>query len=447
MSKSRSNNNEAPIVNQSQPSMASQQSAPVDEPKDGGNLEEKLLEAANSGNVKVVRELIKADPKLIEAKLRYGETVLHFAARNKSDAVLKLLIKAGVDLSVKSEDGDTALRYAICNKNPNLFKLLIDADVDGNLAKETLLEAASNREISVLERLIKLDPKLATAQSEDGSTALHLMMKRGNLNEIAPLIKMSDLTIKSKDGSTPIHSAAYYGKVDVVKALLGADSKLAIAKSKDGSTAIHIAARHAHKDVVELLIDYGVDLTAKLEDGSNLLHIVALHAKGQPVTSSANVVRATGKVSKYECYVDLDSDIYIIKMLLDKKPELLLEKNNAGEVAWRAVVGVFADNKVIVDAILSKLSALPASDEVEEALFALKAIDVGALKALEVAKMLEATVALMDGNEKHAGVEHQDGFNIVGSALVRLDGCIKASNATDLMFYLIIVLCSIFNRS
>ncbi len=26
-------------------------------------------------------------------------------------------------------------------------------------------------------------------------------------------------------------------------------------------------------------------------------------------------------------------------------------------------------------------------------------------------------------------------------------GCIKASNATDLMFYLIIVLCSIFNRS
>ena len=63
-------------------------------------------------------------------------------------------------------------------------------------------------------------------------------------------------------GSTPLISAATFGKITIVKALIDANADLSI-KNNEGATALHIAAFFCRIEIVQLLIDAKADKTIK----------------------------------------------------------------------------------------------------------------------------------------------------------------------------------------
>lgn len=62
----------------------------------------------------------------------YGNTALHYAARNKHEKAIEILLSAGADIQIKNNDGITPLHQTLLQKPFNLS------------ATELLLAAGSN---------------------------------------------------------------------------------------------------------------------------------------------------------------------------------------------------------------------------------------------------------------------------------------------------------------
>ncbi|KAI9371421.1 ankyrin repeat-containing domain protein [Aspergillus egyptiacus] len=68
--------------------------------------------AAKRGNGRVVRELLRASPRLDQKTKQNKETVLHAAAAHCSLAVVKMLVEAGADVYARDQKGLSILEHA-----------------------------------------------------------------------------------------------------------------------------------------------------------------------------------------------------------------------------------------------------------------------------------------------------------------------------------------------
>lgn len=110
--------------------------------------------------------------------------------------------------------------------------------------------------------------------------SIHSAAQFGDLEQVKALVKdKPDLVFKSSRNSmtsygTPLHEAARYGHKTVVEFLL--DSKAEVnAPVGNEKTPLHMAAGNGHKDVAELLLSSGADVNAKDGDGKTALHMAA----------------------------------------------------------------------------------------------------------------------------------------------------------------------------
>ena len=87
------------------------------------------------------------------------ETALHIAVRNRSEAIVKLLLDNRIEKDTKNLNCDTALHIATKNGDITIVKMLVDAKCDIN------------------------------AVDENGATALVLAAKRGNKNLVEYFIE------------------------------------------------------------------------------------------------------------------------------------------------------------------------------------------------------------------------------------------------------------------
>lgn len=74
----------------------------------------------------------------------------------------------------------------------------------------------------------------------------------------ALLEELTDPTMRNNKFETPLDLAALYGRLEVVKLLLGAHPNL-LSCSTRKHTPLHLAARNGHKAVVQVLLDAGMD--------------------------------------------------------------------------------------------------------------------------------------------------------------------------------------------
>ena len=91
----------------------------------------------------------------------------------------------------------------------------------------------------------------------------------GNLEAVKQHIEAgTDINIKDQmSGATPLISAATFGKIAIVKALINANANLSL-KNNDGATALHTAAFFCQVEIVQLLIDAKADKTIKNNFGA-----------------------------------------------------------------------------------------------------------------------------------------------------------------------------------
>lgn len=87
---------------------------------------DEIHEAAKQGNLEKVRSLVAADPALVAAKDKGGETPLHWAAYSGNVDVVRFLLDKGAEVDAKNVRGLTPLAFTAVQGRIEAAGLLIE---------------------------------------------------------------------------------------------------------------------------------------------------------------------------------------------------------------------------------------------------------------------------------------------------------------------------------
>lgn len=176
-----------------------------------------IFDHLKSSNVQGLKDLLQADPLLINAKLEPTDSN-----------------------DLKELDGDTPIIVASLHSN-------------GAECLRVLLQYKAN----------------VNEQSKAGKTALIYSCVNGNVESVKVLIEYSaSVNTQSFYGNTALNYAAYYGRLEIVKLLLDAKADVDTANN-DGKTALMNASSRGYKEIVDLLLAANADIKLINAKGNN----------------------------------------------------------------------------------------------------------------------------------------------------------------------------------
>jgi ankyrin repeat protein len=188
---------------------------------------------------------------------------LRLAAAIDLEAVVKLLLKTGVDVNVQKKFEETSLIVAARKGHTKIVELLLDAKPDINLQGgrfHTALQAAAaegSKEIVELLLEAKADVNL---QGGEFHTALHAAAYRGSKEIVELLLEAkADVNLQGGRFHTALHAAAYWGSKEIVELLLEAKADINL-QGGYYHTALQAAAAGGSKEIVELLLEAKADV-------------------------------------------------------------------------------------------------------------------------------------------------------------------------------------------
>ena len=163
-------------------------------------LNDDLLTAARKGDLPGVKALL-------EAKSRYGQTPLFFAARGGHEELVKLLLAKGATPNVNDTFYRMSLLAAAADKGyTGIVKALIDGGATG---ADEALEAAAERGSMEMATMLLATGKLTRAELTKGLTAaerakkadiVELLTKAGAKLAPKPTAQVSAETLKMYEG-------------------------------------------------------------------------------------------------------------------------------------------------------------------------------------------------------------------------------------------------------
>jgi uncharacterized protein len=196
-----------------------------------------FIDAIKAGEYERVKAMVSAEPALIDARGRTGESAILTAVYHRQKEIVNLLVARGATL--------------------------------------TIFEACAAGEVERVERLMGSERSTLNQFGADGWTPLHLAAYFGH-NKIAEMLlaQGADVTARSRNstGNTALH-AALAGNHKLVAGLLlghGADVNAADAA---GWRPLHLAAANNNIDVMSALIAQGADVNAPNGEGQTALSI------------------------------------------------------------------------------------------------------------------------------------------------------------------------------
>lgn len=213
-----------------------------------------VFAAAGKGNLELVQLLLSQDanPSAFSAQ-HAGCCALHIAAEKNYTEVVEELLKAGVDVNIRS----------------------------GKQQLTPLISAACCGSMGAVELLVKEGADI-DAQSSTGNTALMLAIDRGKIAVAHKLIEMgANLEIRGQKGWTALHNAASGGETgykDIAKALLDTGASVD-ALSETMLTPLHEAAGKSLHEIVKLLVDHGANVNARDKYSNTPLRMCASNAQ------------------------------------------------------------------------------------------------------------------------------------------------------------------------
>ncbi len=264
-----------------------------------------IFTAAQNGDAKRVRQILKARPDLVNAQNWY-QFPIHTAVREGHAEIVDLLLKAGAD------PGQSRFTYNSWDK------LLGVAQERGHGSIQALLEATMKqrfnyapefqelktaiiaRERERVEALLRTRPELARSSDALGNSALHWAVLTRQIGLIDLFLERgADIHVKRADGCTPVLLSAYnydywsrprdltdatirvspvitgyllakgaeyglsvaaaIGDRERVEQLLREDPGLACRLDSARHSPLHYAARSGYTRIVQVLLDHGAD--------------------------------------------------------------------------------------------------------------------------------------------------------------------------------------------
>ncbi|MFP3030993.1 MAG: ankyrin repeat domain-containing protein [Wolbachia sp.] len=179
---------------------------------------DKLLEAAKSGNIDDVENLLNREEKVqVNAENEFEETPLHLAAQNGHKDVVEFLFSKGAKVDVKNKFEETPLHFAAQNGHKDVVEFLFSkgAKVDvKNEFEETPLHFAAKSRYKDTEKIVEflLDKGAdVNAQNNAGETPLHLILQEIDLDidtdKFFTLLNKKGINVNltDKNKETPLH--------------------------------------------------------------------------------------------------------------------------------------------------------------------------------------------------------------------------------------------------
>jgi RNA polymerase sigma factor (sigma-70 family) len=218
-----------------------------------------MLNAARSGNVNRVQELLCRNRRLLTARDWLGNSALIMAVNSGQTAVAEMLFRAGVvpDVHEAAAIGDSA-RVADC---------------------------------------LRGEPECLDSFSSEGFTPLGLAAHFGHLETTQLLLdRGADASIVSRNPLqlTPLHAALFGKRVETARLLIERGSNVNIGRGgagwpRAGWTALHYVAGFGLIELIEILLAHEADLNARDEEGRTPLDVAVAEGQDEVVEILKNV--------------------------------------------------------------------------------------------------------------------------------------------------------------
>ena len=196
-----------------------------------------FIDAIKAGEFDRVKAMVSAEPDLIDARGRTGDSAILTAVYHRQKEIVNLLVSRGATLD--------------------------------------LFEAAAAGEIERVERLLAAAPAEINSYSADGWTPLHLAAFFGH-SKITELLLAHGAEVAARsrnaNGNTPLHAALAGNHKFVAGLLMGAGADVD-ANDAAGWRPLHIAAANNNLDAMKTLIGQGAEIGAANGDGKTALSL------------------------------------------------------------------------------------------------------------------------------------------------------------------------------
>ena len=275
-------------------------------------LDEALIKAASSGDMKSVETLLKLGAD-VNTQNHEKQTPLHLAFDRKDYAIVKLLLENGANVDAKDSYG-TPLHKACLLGKLEMVKILLKHNANVNERTKTrktpLHLACRNTESPTIAELLLENGALVDAQdcfswtpldhaydlerlqiaqallthgASVRTITLHQACCKGHLEGVKKLIQLNaDVNATDEMQRTPLHYACWSGSVEIVQVLLQCNAdvlKNIDSKDSDGYTPLHFAIEAGNAEVAKLLLKNGCSTEARgvafTNDGNALPHCTA----------------------------------------------------------------------------------------------------------------------------------------------------------------------------
>jgi ankyrin repeat protein len=212
-----------------------------------------------------------------------GASPLYTATRKENLAVIKKLLKRGVDVNRPTPNGWTPLKSAAQQGSLEIVKALLEAGADPNIADDTnytpLMNAVSGEHEDIVKFLLKFnaDPNIQSGENpedddwEPGRTALMDAAVSGNVAIARELLKGgANPNLVNSKGRTALHSAVISASTDMVALLLKSGANPSVfGNDEEKMSALDLALRRwasededdregGISDVLELMLKKGM---------------------------------------------------------------------------------------------------------------------------------------------------------------------------------------------
>lgn len=190
--------------------------------EDESLFEGTIVDAVKEGRMDVVKQMVEKDAAVVETPDEHGGTALLWAARDGNYDLVKFLVDAKADVTIRNKYNKTALLYAARSANLEAVQVLLEAKADAhynNGSESPLIIAAKEGLTQVVEFLIGLGV---------------------------------DVDGKDQHGGTPLLWAARGEHVDAVTLLLASRANV-LAENNYGKSALSYAQRTNNEELIKLL--------------------------------------------------------------------------------------------------------------------------------------------------------------------------------------------------
>ncbi|ABE05002.1 ankyrin repeat domain-containing protein [Rickettsia bellii] len=210
----------------------------------------KFLKAIEDYDLDKIKELISSNTIKIDSfgkRGKLGKTPLQYAIINDKPELAKLLIDAGANINVKTQNGRNLFELAMYNSaSDQTFELLLKTNININSMDLRALSRLHNKLFSIL---LKPANDINTTIGKFNRTLLHQAAERNNIKK-AQISINHNINVEAQDitGETALHMLK---TSKMAKILLKAGSNTE-AQNKLGRTPLHNAILQANKRQVNI---------------------------------------------------------------------------------------------------------------------------------------------------------------------------------------------------